>query len=121
MAQTPANALASHLISQIRSNLSLLEQLSVIQPQDADQIRTKLPPPNGPFPSLDSGAATGHNVGITVSSPLGHSPVHQHGHGMSGSASIEQDMSRLGLSTQSNNHNNNASAASQAGGVTFVI
>ena len=64
MTQGAASSLASHLINQIRSNLSLLEQLSVIQPQDADQIRTKLPPPNGPFPSLDAGGANTH-VGMS--------------------------------------------------------
>lgn len=32
MAQSPATSLASHIISQIRSNLSLLEQLSISRP-----------------------------------------------------------------------------------------
>lgn len=67
MTQGPASSLASHLINQIRSNLSLLEQLSVIQPQDADQIRTKLPPPGGPFPSLDVGGSGNMGMSSTVS------------------------------------------------------
>jgi hypothetical protein len=48
----PSHLLASHLINQIRSSLSVLEQLNVLQAIDADAIRTKLPPPNGPFPAL---------------------------------------------------------------------
>ena len=113
MTQSPATSLASHLISQIRSNLSLLEQLSIIQPQDADQIRTKLPPPNGPFPSLD--VAAGHNSGngapgvsgnavipsVSISSP--HSPGHTQAQGQAqaqGQGGIEQGMARMGLNHQ---------------------
>lgn len=50
----PAHVLTSHLINQIRASLSILEQLNVLPAGDADAIRTKLPPPNGPFPALSS-------------------------------------------------------------------
>lgn len=82
-ATTPASTLASHLISQIRSNLSVLEQLDVIPAQDADAIRTKLPPPSGPFPSLATAAA--------VTSPqatIG---------GLARSGSIEMGVQRLAI------------------------
>lgn len=67
MTGDPSQVLASHLISQIRSSLSVLEQLNVIQVPDADTIRSKLPPPNGPFPALASPAQAFSNM--TIASP----------------------------------------------------
>ena len=50
---SPANALASHLLTQTASAIAILESLNVINPQDANIIRSKLPSPSGPFPSLE--------------------------------------------------------------------
>ncbi|KAK4688822.1 LAS seventeen-binding protein 1/2, partial [Tremellales sp. Uapishka_1] len=47
-----SQALASHLISQTHSSILLLESLSLITPQDASLIRSRLPSPHGPLPSL---------------------------------------------------------------------
>ncbi|GFZ46719.1 hypothetical protein JCM24511_03939 [Saitozyma sp. JCM 24511] len=49
----PAQALAAHLLSQTTASVSVLETLGVISSQDASLIRSKLPPPSGPFPSLN--------------------------------------------------------------------
>ena len=48
----PAESLASHLVHQTLSSIALLESLSLVSPPDAQIIRSKLPSPNGPFPSL---------------------------------------------------------------------
>jgi hypothetical protein len=56
MSGPPAQALATHLINQTLSSLSVLETLNIISRDDASQIRSKLPNPYGPFPSL--GAAS---------------------------------------------------------------
>lgn len=57
--QPPAEALASHLINQTLTSILLLEQLSLVSPQDAALIRSKLPHASGPFPSL-AGPASPH-------------------------------------------------------------
>lgn len=53
MSPPPVYALASNLINQTLNSIFLLESLSLITPADAHAIRSKLPPPSGPFPSLD--------------------------------------------------------------------
>lgn len=52
MSGQPAQALATHLINQTLSSLSVLETLDVLSREDAALIRSKLPNPYGPFPSL---------------------------------------------------------------------
>lgn len=49
----PSQALATHLINQTLSSLSVLETLNIISRDDASQIRSRLPNPYGPFPSLE--------------------------------------------------------------------
>ncbi|CAD6575714.1 MAG: hypothetical protein TREMPRED_001477 [Tremellales sp. Tagirdzhanova-0007] len=51
MSGQPSSALAAHLINQTLSSVALLESLSLINPNDAQIIRSKLPSPSGPFPS----------------------------------------------------------------------
>ncbi|ORY32857.1 SH3 domain-containing protein [Naematelia encephala] len=53
MSNTNAQTLATHLLNQTLASISLLESLSIISATDAHTIRSKLPPPTGPFPSLD--------------------------------------------------------------------
>lgn len=78
MATPHAHTLATHLINQTLSSIATLESLSVISASDAQLIRSKLPPPNGPFPSLhaaqqnQSGSFGQMNVsGGAASSPYG--------------------------------------------------
>jgi hypothetical protein len=54
MSAPPAQTLATHLLNQTLASIALLEQLSVITPSDAHAIRSKLPSPTGPFPSVNS-------------------------------------------------------------------
>lgn len=58
--------LATHLINQIRASLSVLEQLDIIQAPDADAIRTRLPPPNGPFPSINQADTAPHTTPVPM-------------------------------------------------------
>jgi hypothetical protein len=51
-AQQPAQALASHLVSQTLASVGLLETLQLISPADANEIRTRLPNPYTQFPAL---------------------------------------------------------------------
>ena len=53
MSGPPAQALATHLINQTLSSLSVLETLEIISREDAARIRTMLPNAYGPFPSLN--------------------------------------------------------------------
>lgn len=53
MSGPPAQALATHLINQTLSSLSILETLEIVSRDDAAQIRSKLPNPYGPFHSLN--------------------------------------------------------------------
>lgn len=53
MSGPPAQALATHLINQTLSSLSLLETLEIISRDDASRIRSMLPNAYGPFPSLN--------------------------------------------------------------------
>ncbi|EIW70468.1 hypothetical protein TREMEDRAFT_68076 [Tremella mesenterica DSM 1558] len=48
----PATVLASHLLAQTTSAIGVLESLGIISSQDASLIRSKLPSPAGPFPTL---------------------------------------------------------------------
>lgn len=52
MSGPPAQTLAAHLLNQTLASIALLEQLFVINSTDAHTIRSKLPSPTGPFPSL---------------------------------------------------------------------
>lgn len=98
----PAQALASHLVSQTLSSVGLLETLNLITPADAAEIRNRLPNPYTTFPSLamntntnpssptPAAAGAGAGVGALVGgmqnmavsnyqppaqSPVAHSPV----------------------------------------------
>lgn len=51
-AQQPAQALASHLISQTLASVGLLETLHLISAADATEIRNRLPNPYAQFPNL---------------------------------------------------------------------
>ena len=52
MSGPPAQTLATHLINQTLSSLSVLETLEIISRDDASRIRSMLPNAYGPFPSL---------------------------------------------------------------------
>ncbi|KAK1924104.1 SH3 domain-containing protein [Papiliotrema laurentii] len=52
MSGQPAQTLATHLLNQTLSSIAILETLNVINASDAHLIRSKLPSPTGPFPSL---------------------------------------------------------------------
>jgi hypothetical protein len=70
----PAQALVSHLINQTLNSIAQLESLAILNSGDAQYIRSKLPPPAGPFPSLNIVPATlptstshsdsGHSFGV---------------------------------------------------------
>jgi hypothetical protein len=61
----PAQALATHLINQTLSSLSVLETLNIISRDDASQIRSKLPNPYGPFPSLETASSPSINTSFS--------------------------------------------------------
>lgn len=82
MSGPPAQALATHLINQTLSSLSVLETLNIISRDDASQIRSKLPNPYGPFPSLGSASspsatASFSQLSMGPASPPPHQPSPQ--------------------------------------------
>jgi hypothetical protein len=75
MSGLPAQTLATHLINQTLSSLSVLETLNVISREDVSQIRSMLPNPYGPFPSLDSSLQTSFSqLSVQTASPPTHQP-----------------------------------------------
>jgi hypothetical protein len=82
MSGPPAQALATHLINQTLSSLSVLETLNIISRDDASQIRSKLPNPYGPFPSLEAVSSPSVNasfgqLSLAPASPTRHQPSPQ--------------------------------------------
>jgi hypothetical protein len=82
MSGPPAQALATHLINQTLSSLSVLETLNIISRDDASQIRSKLPNPYGPFPSLGAASSPSANasfgqLSLGPVSPPPHQPTPQ--------------------------------------------
>jgi len=82
MSGPPAQALATHLINQTLSSLSVLETLNIISRDDASQIRSKLPNPYGPFPSLGAASSPSANASFSQlslgpASPPPHQPPSQ--------------------------------------------
>jgi hypothetical protein len=70
MSGPPAQALATHLINQTLSSLSVLETLNIISRDDASQIRSRLPNPYGPFPSLEPSLHSSFSqLSVTPASP----------------------------------------------------
>ncbi|BEJ11026.1 hypothetical protein CspHIS471_0104480 [Cutaneotrichosporon sp. HIS471] len=63
--QQPAQALASHLVSQTLASVGLLETLQLITPTAANEIRSRLPNPYTQFPSLASAPV----ASVTPASP----------------------------------------------------
>ena len=76
MSGPPAQALATHLINQTLSSLSVLETLDIITRDDAAQIRSKLPNPYGPFPSLNSSSQASQSFSQLSLGPASPPPVH---------------------------------------------
>lgn len=82
MSGPPAQALATHLINQTLSSLSVLETLNIISRDDASQIRSKLPNPYGPFPALEAVTSPSVNasfgqLSLAPASPPRHQPSPQ--------------------------------------------
>jgi hypothetical protein len=75
MSAPPAQALATHLLNQTLASIALLEQLSLISSSDAHTIRSRLPSPTGPFPSLNPSPDLSSSFGglsVAPSSSFGH-------------------------------------------------
>ena len=90
---SPAQTLASHLVSQAIASVSLLESLAIISAEDAAVIRSKLPSATSTFPTLESGEdisrrlsnltvnsnapsqTTTHSTPQTTSAPVRHQMV----------------------------------------------
>ncbi|GMK58410.1 hypothetical protein CspeluHIS016_0504420 [Cutaneotrichosporon spelunceum] len=66
-APQPAQALASHLVSQTLASVGLLETLQLITPADATEIRARLPNPYTQFPALATPAANTSQAGVVAS------------------------------------------------------
>lgn len=85
-AQQPAQALASHLVSQTLASVGLLETLHLISAADATEIRNRLPNPYTTFPSLAMNASPAGIMGgmqnMAISNPLAQpqlqSPIQPH-------------------------------------------
>ena len=82
MSGPPAQALATHLINQTLSSLSVLETLNIISRDDASQMRSRLPNPYGPFPSLGapsspSATTSFGQLSLGPASPPPHQPSPQ--------------------------------------------
>ena len=75
----PTHTLASHLVNQTLASISVLETLSLINPADAQLIKSKLPPANGPFPSLATQSDMSTSFANLNVSPSPSSPYDQKG------------------------------------------